>query len=124
MRRGSPIQRQGRTRPSTLPAGRGGGRHLARVAQDRVPLGQGRQAPVPEDPWWPPALSGGRDPPAGRRAPSAADGLPWSGSFQIVIAPDVPLLEFGCVEISQRASGKIGRASCRERVWVAGDAVG
>jgi hypothetical protein len=45
MRRGSPTQRQGRTRASSLPVGRRGGRHLARVAQDRVPLGQGRKLP-------------------------------------------------------------------------------
>jgi hypothetical protein len=51
MRRGSPTQRQGRTRSSPLPPDRRGGRHPARVAQDRVPLGQGRQATVPEDAW-------------------------------------------------------------------------
>jgi hypothetical protein len=46
-----------------------------RCRQDRVPLGQGRQAPVLEDAWWPPALSGGGDPPAGRGVPGPADGL-------------------------------------------------
>jgi Type II/IV secretion system protein len=75
MRRGSPSQRQSRNHRSQLPAGRRGGRHLARVAQDGVPLGQGRQTAVPEDPWWSPPLPGGRDPPAGRRAPGAADNL-------------------------------------------------
>src|SRR5215211_437303 len=75
MRRGSPTQRQGRTRGSPLSPSRRGGRHLACVAQDRVAMGQGGQAPVPEDPWWPPALPGDRDPPARRRAPGAADGL-------------------------------------------------
>ena len=34
-----------------------------------------RQAAVPEDPWWPSALSGGGDPPAGRADPGAADDL-------------------------------------------------
>src|SRR5215208_1862630 len=75
MRRGSPTQRQGRTRHTEVSPYRRGGRHPARVPQDRVPLGQRRQTAVPADPWRPPPLSGGRDPPAGRRAPSAIDGL-------------------------------------------------
>ena len=43
---------------SPLPPSGRGGRPLARVAQDRVALGQGGQAAVPEDPWWAPPLSG------------------------------------------------------------------
>src|SRR5215208_6328057 len=96
MRRGSPTQRQSRNRRSQLPAGRGGGRHLARVAQDRVPLGQRRQAAVPEDPWRPPPLSGGGDPPAGRRPAGAADGLgrvPWSGGNEGVVVNSATALE-------------------------------
>ena len=49
--------------------------HPPRLAQDRVPVGQGGQAAVPEDAWWAPTLPGRRDPPAGRRAAGAADGL-------------------------------------------------
>src|SRR4029450_4651842 len=75
MRRGNPTQRQGRTHLSPLPPHRRGGRHLARVAQDRVPLGQGRQATVPEDPWWASPLPGHGAPPAGRRAAGAANSL-------------------------------------------------
>src|SRR5512133_109463 len=95
MRRGSPTQQQGRTRASPLPPYRGGGRHLARVAQDRVPLGQGGQAAVPEDPWWPPPLPGDRDPPARRRAPGATDNLAWSGCFGMVVSPTSPLADAG-----------------------------
>jgi hypothetical protein len=49
MRRGSPTQRQGRNRVSEVLADRPGGRPVVRVAQDRVPLGQGGQATLPED---------------------------------------------------------------------------
>jgi hypothetical protein len=66
MRRGSPTQRQGRNHLSQLPPYRRGGRPPARLAQDRVPLGQGRQATLPEDPGRPPPLPSSRDPPAGR----------------------------------------------------------
>src|SRR4029450_6839713 len=72
---GNPTQRQGRPPPAQLPPSRRGGRHPARVTQDRVPLGQGGPAAVPQAPWWPPALPRSRDPPAGRRAPGAADNL-------------------------------------------------
>src|SRR4029450_7617883 len=65
----------GHTEASAMAASRGGGRHLARVAQDRVPLGQGRQTTVPEDPWWPPPLPGRGNPPTGRYAAGATDGL-------------------------------------------------
>ena len=75
------------------PADHGGGRHLAGVAQDRDPLGQGRQAPVLEDAGWPPALPGGGDPPAGRGAPGAADGLTWSGSAGELWRPTSPLAD-------------------------------
>jgi hypothetical protein len=40
-----PNPGQGRTRLSELPADRRGGRPLVRVAQDRVPLGQGGKLP-------------------------------------------------------------------------------
>jgi hypothetical protein len=111
MRRGSPTQRQGRTRPSPLPPHRRGGRHLAGVAQDRVPLGQGRQAPVSEDAGWPPALPGGGDPPARRRAPGAADGLAWSGSSDGCRGPTSPLADAG--ELCSVDSGRSIRRSLR-----------
>ena len=41
-------------------------RHPARLTQDRVPLGQGRQATLPEDPRRPPPLPRSRDPRTGR----------------------------------------------------------
>jgi hypothetical protein len=75
MRRGSPTQQQGRTHPPQLPPGRRGGRPLARLAQDRVPLGQGRQAAVPQDPGRPPPLPRGRDPRPGRRTSRGSKGL-------------------------------------------------
>jgi hypothetical protein len=66
MRRGSPTQRQGRNHLPQLPPYRRGGRPPARLAQDRVPLGQGRQATLPEDPGRPPPLPRSRDPRPGR----------------------------------------------------------
>jgi hypothetical protein len=75
MRRGSPGQRQGRNPLSQLPAGRRGGRHPACLAQDRVPLGQGRQAAVPEDPGRSPPLSRCRDPRASRGTARGGCGL-------------------------------------------------
>jgi Metallo-beta-lactamase superfamily len=42
------------------------GRHPPRLAQDRVPLGQGRQAAVPEDPGRPSPVPRSRDPRPGR----------------------------------------------------------
>jgi hypothetical protein len=45
MRRGSPTQRQGRTHLSQPPPGRRGGRHPARLAQDRVPLAKEGKLP-------------------------------------------------------------------------------
>src|SRR5215217_3211197 len=55
---------QGR-RHTQLPSGGRGRRHPARVTQDGVPLGQGGQAALHEDPG------------TCRRAPSGADGLSW-----------------------------------------------
>src|SRR5512132_2141056 len=75
MRRGSPTQRQGRNHLSQLPPHRRGGRPPPRLTQDRVPLGRGRQAPLPEDPRRPPALPRSRDPPAGRGPARGGDRL-------------------------------------------------
>src|SRR4030095_2780433 len=50
-----------------------GGRSSPRVAEDRVPVGPGRQASLPADLGGPPALSGQRDPRPGGRAADVAD---------------------------------------------------
>src|SRR5215204_568987 len=75
MRRGSPTQRQGRNHLSQLSPYRRGGRAPARLAQDRVTLGQGRQATLPEDPGRPPPLPRSRDPRAGQRTSRGSDRL-------------------------------------------------
>jgi hypothetical protein len=75
MRRGSPTQRQGRSQLSQLPSYRRGGRPPACLAQNRVPLGQGRKATLPEDPGRPPPLPRSRDPRAGRGTSRGSDCL-------------------------------------------------
>src|SRR5215218_9895623 len=79
MRRGSPTQRQGRNHLPQLPPYRRGGRHPPRLAQDRLPLGQGRQATVPEDPRRPPPLPRSRDPRPGHRTSQRSDRLSGPG---------------------------------------------
>jgi hypothetical protein len=82
-RRGSPTRRQGCNHLSRLPAGRRGRRHPPRLAQDRVPLGQGRQASLPEDPGRrPPPLPRSRDPQAGPGTSRGGDHLRFAGSWQ------------------------------------------
>ena len=66
MRRGSPPQPQGRNHLPQLPPYRRGRRPPPRLTQDRVPLGQGRQATLPEDPGRSPPLPRSRDPRPGR----------------------------------------------------------
>ena len=61
MRRGSPTQRQGRNHLSQLPPYRRGGRPPPRLTQDGVPLGQGGQAALPEDPGRPSSVPRSRD---------------------------------------------------------------
>jgi len=67
--------RQPHDRESQLPADRRGGQHPACVAQDRVPLGQGRQAPFPEDARRASPLPGGQDPRARQPAPRRGEDL-------------------------------------------------
>ncbi len=77
------------------------------VAQDRVPLGQGRQAAVPEDTWWPSALPGRRDPSTGRRAGGTADRLSGQ-SLRHAIQP----VDLGWhVDPNSIASADCGRAN-------------
>jgi hypothetical protein len=51
------------------------------------PLGQGRQAPLPEDPGRPPPLPRSRDPPAGRGTPRGEDSLRRSSPFSRPLGP-------------------------------------
>src|SRR4029453_4501110 len=50
-----------------------GSRSSPRVAEDRVPVGPGRQAPLPADLGGPPALPGQREPRPGGRAAEVGD---------------------------------------------------
>jgi hypothetical protein len=75
MRRGSPTQRQGRNHLSQLSVDGPGSQPAVRVAQDRVPLGQGGQAALHEDARRSSPLPGVRDPGTGREASRRADRL-------------------------------------------------
>src|SRR5919199_4485407 len=71
-----------------LPPNVRGSRPTSRVSEDSLPLGPGRQAALPADPWRPPPLPGQRDPGArGRAADVARDAGRAAGRSPVAIAP-------------------------------------
>src|SRR4029450_2938268 len=72
---GGTTQDQRQDRGSELPPHRRGGRYPARLAQDGLPVGQGGQAALPQDPGRAPALSRGQDPRARQRPEGGAHRL-------------------------------------------------